>query len=182
MEIRKMVDRDTLTPEEVEMLDNGEKTEEDFIREAEEAEKARQEEILEEAKKAKELADNYKIRAEKAERSKKADNETPKNELSQKDLVALIRAEVSEDDFDEVTDYARLKNISVSEALKSSVIRIILSEKKEERATAQATATGNKVSGAKSTSGSELLNRARTSGELPDDEAGMKKLIEESLK
>jgi hypothetical protein len=181
MEIRKMVDRDTLTPEELEALDNGEKTEEDFITEAEEAEKAKQEAILEEAKKAKELADNYKIRAEKAE-AKKADKETPKTDLSQKDLIALIRAEVPEDDFDEVTDYARLKNISVSEALKSSVIKTVLSEKKEERATAAATATGNKGPGAKASSGSELLQRAKSKGEMPDDEEGMKKLIEASFK
>ncbi len=181
MEIRKTVDLETLTEEERDMLDNGEKTEEDFIAEAEEAEKAKQEQILEEAKKKDELIQNYKIRAEKAEK-KKVDNETPKNELSQKDLIALIKADVSEDDFDEVTDYAKLKNIPVSEALKSSVIRTVLSEKKEERATAQATATGNKVAGSKASSGSELLRKAETTGEIPKDDADLEKLIEADLK
>ncbi|MFA5543267.1 MAG: hypothetical protein WDA47_05800 [Bacilli bacterium] len=183
MKYTKTVNRESLTPEELEALDNGDKTEEDLISEWEAKEAEEREKIVEEAKKAKELAENYKVRAEKAEAKAKEGKDTPKTDsLSQKDLVALIRAEVHEDDFDEVIDYAKLKNIEVADALKSSVIRTILSEKKEERASAQATSTGNKGAGTKAPSGSELLSRAQKTGELPDDEEGLKKLINAEFK
>lgn len=183
MEIRKMVDRDTLTPEEIEALDSGEKTEEDFIREVEEAERAKQEVILEEAKKAKELAENYKIRAEKAESRTKDKDNTPKNDtLSQKDLYAMLSEGVHKDDFDQVTEYAAFRKISVDEALKSSVLKAILSEKKEERASAQATSTKNKGVGVKASNGNELFEKAKQTGEMPDSKEDLKKLIQSTLK
>jgi hypothetical protein len=147
------------------------------------------EQDTQELKKAKELADNYKIRAEKAEAKlkEKGGEETPKNEpkaeakgdLSQKDLIVLIKADVTEEeDIQEVVDFAKLKNISVAEALKSSVIRTVLSEKKEERQTAEVTATGNKRGGTTAASGKDLLRKAESKGELPDTDEGIDKLLE----
>src|SRR5690606_10314539 len=48
--------------------------------------------------------------------------------LSQKDMFALIKADVHEDDISEVADYAKLKGITVAEALKAPVVKTILSE------------------------------------------------------
>jgi len=57
--------------------------------------------------------------------------------LTPKDLYALMQAGVSEDDIDEVTEFAGFKKISVAEALKHDVVKTILSNKKEFRKTAE---------------------------------------------
>lgn len=123
--------------------------------------------------KAEELAQNYKVRAEKAERKAK---ETPKNaseatkntELNSRDLYALVEAKVSQDDIDEVVEYAKLKKISVSEALKTSVVKAILSDNEEKRKTAQVTNTGASRRSPQKPSESEILDRA-SKGNLPED-------------
>lgn len=185
MEIEKKVNLDTLTEEEKEALDSGEKTEEDFIAEYEEKEQETLKQKEEEYQKAQELAQNYKIRAEKAEaeakKIKKDDDSTPKNELSQSDLLTLIKSNVEEDDIQEIVDYAAIKKISVREALDSNVIKSLLAEKKEERKSAEVSATQQKRSGTTMTSGSELLNKAETTGELPDNDDEMRKLVESRL-
>jgi len=168
---------DALSPEELEEIKASIRKAEEEARAASEAEAKKKEE---EYAKAKELAENYKIRAEKAEKALKGKREdggdTPKNELSQSDLITLIRADVPEEDFEEVISYAQFKKISVKEALKSSVVRTILSERKEERETAQATSTGNKRKGTHTPSGKELLANARKSGELPESDEDIRKL------
>jgi len=56
------------------------------------------------------LAKNYKIRAEKAEAMlKETHKEVSPQELSVKDLTALVKNNISEDDYDDIFDYARLK-------------------------------------------------------------------------
>ena len=62
--------------------------------------------------KAKELAKNQKIRAEKAEQELKAlkkapEKETPKNDMSLKDIRAL--SDVHDDDVDSVVDWAKFR-------------------------------------------------------------------------
>lgn len=63
--------------------------------------------------------------------------------LSAKDQYALAQANVHIDDFDEVVDYAKYKNISIQEALKSDVLKATLATKSEFRKTAQVTNTRN---------------------------------------
>lgn len=174
----KQVNWGTLTPEEQEALESGKKTEEDLIKEWEAAEAKQHEEEL---RKAKELADNYKVRAEKAEKEAKEGKETPKNDLPQTDLMALIKADISdEEDIDDIKHYAKRKKISVSEALKSTFVRSLLAERKEERKTAEATATGNKRSGVKAPSGEDLLAKARE-GKVPETDEEIDKLVDARL-
>lgn len=182
MDIIKTVNLETLSPEEKEALDMGIKTEEELIAEFD----AQQNEALrvesERVKKSEELANNYKIRAEKAESEAKAKKEveekpTPISDtLTQSDLLSIVRANIAEEDIDEVRDYANLKHISVAEALKSSVVKTILSEKDEERKTASATSTGNARKGSVSQTSSQLLENA-SKGILPDSDEELKKLI-----
>lgn len=184
MEIIKTVNPESLSPEEKEALDFGVKTEEELINEFEtnQAEALRVE--SERAKKSEELANNYKIRAEKAESEAKAKEAkevkvepTPINDsLTQSDLLAIVRANIADEDIDEVRDYANLKHISVSEALKSSVVKTILSEKDEERKTANATSTGNARKGSERQTPSQLLENAKK-GILPDSDEDLEKLI-----
>jgi poly-gamma-glutamate capsule biosynthesis protein CapA/YwtB (metallophosphatase superfamily) len=139
--------------------------------------------IAEKAKKDAELANNYKIRAEKAEKKNKDGNPTPtKMELSHIDIIALTKADVAEDDIQEVLDYAEYKKISVKEALNSTVIKSLLAEKKEERATAEATATKQTRKGSTTQTGSEMLKNAKSKGEVPADKEDMDKLVEARFK
>lgn len=91
-----------------------------------------------------ELAKNYKIRAEKAERlAKQKPTETQKQSDSVIDNATLARIyDVPEEDFDEVVDMAKFKKISIAEALKLGSVKAILSEKAEFRKTAQLSNTG----------------------------------------
>jgi hypothetical protein len=132
------------------------------------------------AEKAEELANNYKIRAEKAEKKAKetVKVETKTEGLSSRDTIALINAKVHEDDVDEVLDYARFKKIPISEALKSSVVKASIAEREELRNTANATNTGRTRSGSSKVSGDSLLEKARKTGEMPDTEDGIKALID----
>lgn len=134
-----------------------------------------------EVEKLKQYAQNQKIRAEKAE-SKIKDRpagrtETSKQpELSAKDLLAISRAGIEADDLDEVLDYAKYKKISVSEALKSSVVKKTLEEKAEYRKTAEATNSGSNRRSSGKASDDTLLENARK-GQLPESEEEMRRLI-----
>ena len=166
MEIKKTVDLESLTQAEKEALENGTVTEEEKI------------------KKAEELANNYKIRAEKAEGKLKEEKKeviAPKKDdsLSQSDLIAIIKADVAEEDIEEVTVYAKIKNISVADALKTNIIKTVLADKKEERTTAAATNTGNARKGSSRPNPSQLLEQAQKTGELPESEEDLTALVRE---
>jgi hypothetical protein len=123
--------------------------------------------------KAEELANNYKVRAEKAERKAKEGSTIvvppkPQTGLSQLDTVAIIRNNVHEDDVPTVADYAKLKGISIAEALKTTVIKTVLSENNEKRTSASASNTGSARRGAMKLTDEELIERAER-GQMPDD-------------
>jgi hypothetical protein len=140
--------------------------------------------------KAEEVAENYKIRASKAEAKlkqaepKAGGEDTPKqsSDLSTEDLYALVEAKVPQEDISEVKEYARFKKISIGEALKSSIVRTTLEENAEKRKTAGATNTGTARRGTSKVSGEYLLKRAEEKGELPESDADMDRLIEARLK
>lgn len=126
-----------------------------------------------------ELKDGKWVKPEKQTETKATDTSknTEKDGFSQTDLIAIIKAEVPEEDIQEVADYAKLKGISIKEALASDVVKSILKIKTEERQTAEATSTGSQK---RTTvpSGSDLLEKANKTGELPDDLESMGKIIE----
>ena len=131
----------------------------------------------EEAKtKAEEIAENQRIRAEKAERIAKGKTEVkpevrPKanDVLSSMDTIAFISAGVtSKEDIDEVLDYAKLKNISPAEALQANVVKSILAEKVEQRRTAEATNTGAARRGTSKISDEQVLVNV-AQGKFPED-------------
>lgn len=128
----------------------------------------------EEADKNKELAKNYKIRAEKAEEEAKGKGSV----LSDKDLFALTKASIAEDDFDEVKNYAAYKKIPISEALKDKTLQSILSDKKEERTSAAVAAANTKSPrGTSNVSPETLLEKARQ-GQMPEKDEDIEKLVE----
>jgi heme oxygenase len=137
----------------------------------------------EKATKAEELANNYKIRAEKAESDakKKGEGEAPKSSqetaISPKDMLALTENKVSSDDFDEVVRIATILNKPIHEALKDSTLKTILTNREEERTTAMATQTRS-PRGVQKESGDALIAKAQK-GQL--DESEIDKLVEAQL-
>jgi hypothetical protein len=138
------------------------------------------EELKERLAKAEELANNYKIRAEKAE-NKSAKTETPKVapkkslDLSPAEIIAFSKANIEAEDVEDVLEYARFKGIPVMEALKSNVMKATLSEKNELRKSAEATNTGSTRRGTSVISDAQLLENAKK-GILPDSDADLDRL------
>lgn len=131
-----------------------------------------------EAEKAKKLADNYKIRAEKAEKKVKETvvPQEQETKLSPADLLALMKAEVHEDDMGRVEKFAKMEGISIREALKSDELQAILSVQNEKRSTAKAANVSNVRRGPAAVSEDVLLSNAAL-GKLPDSDADIERLI-----
>ena len=124
-----------------------------------------------EAEKLKEIAENYKIRAEKAEKAGKengGDKSTDLN-LTPKDYLALTEHKVTSEDFDEVVRVAGILGKPVAEALQDGVLKTILKTRAEERATALATQTGGGNRGSKGATPDVLLRKASL-GEVSEDD------------
>lgn len=139
-------------------------------------------EALANAKKVEEIANNQRIRAEKAEAKLKnsspertATSKTGSPEISVIDTIALSKANLEPEDIPEVLEYAKFKGISVSEALKSPIIAATLHEKAEYRKTAAAANTGAARRGSTKLSDSSLLENARN-GIMPDSVEDIQRL------
>ena len=156
-------ERNSLTPEEIETLKTT----------ITENEARLAEEKNEELKKAKEIAENQRIRAEKAEKGKKEEKEENPN-LSTKDVLYLARADIHEDDMNDVLEWSKFKGISVSEAHKA--LKGTLDVRAEERKTAAISNTGgSRVTS--QTTGATLLQKAKQ-GILPEKDEDIEKLVE----
>lgn len=107
------------------------------------------------------------------EEPKKA--EAKPSELSQTDLYTLMRNNVPEEDVQDVVDYAKLKGISVAEALSSDVVKTILETKEEQRTVAKATNIGKTAKTNTTVSDEELLSNAKK-GIMPDSDEDMDRL------
>ena len=105
-------------------------------------------------------------KAEEQNKQLKAQFKTPtpaagekQPEVSLKDQYALLQAQVSADDIDEVIEYAKFKGITVTEALGSTVVKATLKEKAEQRKSAEVTNTsGSRRTTAKLTDDALLRN------------------------
>ena len=101
--------------------------------------------------------------------------------LTPKDTIALITAKVTEEeDISEVENWAKFRGISVSEALKTPVIKTLLAERAEERKTAEATSTKATRRGANAPS-EDLLGNAQRKGEMPTSDADILKLAQDKV-
>lgn len=120
-----------------------------------------------------------KTRAEKAEadlkRLKPAEKKAEEGSMSTKDFYALNKANVPEEDVDDILEYAKFRNISVSEALGSSIVKATLAEKAETRRTAQATNTRQTRSQQTSADGESIIENVKGGkGEAALPEQGSK--------
>ena len=151
--------------------------------------------------KATELANNYKIRAEKAEAESKelkakadvepskkpeeketptkpTETETPKN-YSLQDIRALNN--VHDDDVERVEKFAKSEDVSIAEALKNDDLKAVIRNRDEQRKIAEAANTGGGKRQTSKTTGKELLKKF-DKGEFPDDDKEIEQLAEVHLK
>lgn len=125
------------------------------------------------------LAKNYKTRAEKAEAELKGKKPEPGDggeggtpaesanaDLSSTDLLAIIRADVHDDDVEKVKNAAKLLGKTIPEALKDEMVQGILKTRAEHRASANAMGTGAKRRPAAPPSDADVLEKAKA-GEIP---------------
>lgn len=98
-------------------------------------------------------------------------NTDKKQDLSTKDLLALMNAKISEDDIEDVLEYASFKKIPVSEALKSSVVKATLNDKAEERRLSVATSSGAQRRSTHKVSDEAIYANAKK-GEVPETDEG----------
>jgi len=103
-----------------------------------------------------------------------------KEEISSKDLYALMNNKVPEEDVDDVIRAAKALDMSIPEALKSNVVKTILSDSKEKRTTADVANTDNTRMGPTQLTDETLLSNA-VKGDIPDDDEGIEKLIQAKL-
>lgn len=97
-------------------------------------------------------------------------------QMSPKDIIALNKANVHEDDIEEIQNYASYKKISVADALKDKILQSILSDKQAERTTAGATHTGPSRRGSSQPTEDQILADA-SANKLPEDDAGIARLM-----
>lgn len=164
--VQEKIEADTDFQSEIETMDDTEKATA-IAEKREQLIKETFKEVSEKATKNEKLANNYKVRAEKAEKDKKEGKESPKNDdnLSQKDLLSIVRADVHDDDIDEVRLFAKSHNIEVAEALKDRRLKAILSDNAEVRKSAEATTVKPARSGAPKVSQEAIVAQANKGGE-----------------
>lgn len=170
-----MDEETTVTPASEEQTETVETTEEveevvdEKTIELEKERKARKDTELR-AKKAEDELKRLKAQSEKKE---------PSNELSNKDVLFLAKADVHEDDLDTVLEWAKFKNISVAEAHKQ--LKTTLDVRAEERRTAEASNVSNVRRGTAKVSDDVLVSNA-SRNKLPESDEDIERLIAAKLK
>ena len=118
-------------------------------------------------------ADAKKAKAELANSSR---SETKvSGELGTTDVIYLAKADIHDDDMDEVLKHAKLHNVSVKEA--HSYLKPILDVRLEQRKTAEASNVGSSKRGSGKISDEVLLSKA-SKGEISGNDADIERLIE----
>ena len=104
----------------------------------------------------------------KPERPVEKKSSKSSKDLSTSDVFTLVKANVHEEDIDEVRDYAALKKITIKEALKTNFVKSFLADKQEERDTAEAAHGGSSRRSTGRKSAANVIADAE-SGNLPED-------------
>jgi hypothetical protein len=149
---------------------------EEVLRKENEELRKKNQELYEISKKAKGLVrDKDGNWVKKAQQESKEVKETKSDDMSMSELRSLIANNVPEEDTQVAIKYARMENISVSDALKTPELKAILGVKAEYRKTAQVTNTGSARRGTSKVSDDALLMNA-SKGNLPTDDEGIARL------
>lgn len=129
------------------------------------------------AQKAEEVANNQRIRAEKAEKAnKKPAPSQDATALTLADQVAIVKANVHEDDIERVERYAKAEGMSVRDALKDPEMKAILDLRMEQRNIAGAANVSNTRRSAARITDTDLLKQA-AAGKIPETDYDIARLI-----
>lgn len=132
------------------------------------------------AEKNRKAYEDQKKRAEIAEKkanstTKHTNSDTPIT-LTVKDGFALAKANVADEDVDDILEYANFKKISIAEALKSNVVKNMLAEKEEFRKSQNVSTTPNVKRASPKITDDVILENARQ-GKLDESEDAIKALF-----
>lgn len=135
-----------------------------------------------EALKYKAIAERAAKKAHKPQVTPQVEPAPQSKDISTMDAIALVRSGVTlKEDIDQVKEYAQLKGVSIEEALSSKMIKTILQENEEVRKTAKATNTGTSRRSSTQLSEDDLLQRFRKTGEVPESQDDLERMIEARL-
>jgi hypothetical protein len=127
--------------------------------------------------KLKKAYEDQKKRAEIAEKkAKSVKTQTETSTLTVKDGFALAKANVADEDVDDVLEYARFKNIPVAEALKTNFVKNMLAEKEEFRKSQEVSVTPNHKRASPKVTDDMILENARQ-GKFDESEDAIKALF-----
>lgn len=131
----------------------------------------RNQSLYEQLKKAKGFVRDENGNWVKKETTKAAPKPSPKQadsaEITALDAVALAKADVHEDDLEDILEVAKLRKVSVREALKLGLTQAIIAKNQEFRKSAQAANTGPAKQSSKKKTQGAILNDLRE-GKVPD--------------
>jgi hypothetical protein len=131
--------------------------------------------LFERAKKAE--AEAKLLKAERLKKEEQAKTVQPKVEqpsqkqdgLTPMDAIILGKSDISEtEDIEEVINFAGYRKMSIPQALKDKTLQAILSDRKEQRATAEATNTSTARRGTSKPTDEQLIANAEA-GKYPED-------------
>lgn len=152
--------------EEEETQEEEETTDEEEEEEQDEPDDEEEEIDVEALKKENETLKKQKDHWRSKAKGSKAVKEEQQTDISSKDMYVLMKAEVHEDDIDDVVEYAKFKKLTIAEAMKTSTVRNILKDADELRATSKATNAKSKRPGNKGPS-PETLKAELSKGKVP---------------
>jgi len=148
-------------------------TEEGQVPEQETADNSQEiEELMKEVKTLKIQKDKWRDKAN----SKESSTETKSGDLSTSDLYILMDAKVPQEDVADVREYAKLKGVSIKEALESTMVKGLLAESAEQRMTASAANVGGAKGGSGKMTDEALLHKA-SNGQLPESHEDMMRIV-----
>ncbi len=177
----------TMNPNELENFDSSNEVEETINPEVEVEEQEEGNDELESLKEqlAASQKENKSLKFQKAKLKDKvnapaaAAPQAPKSadgDLSARDVMALIEGKVPQQDINDVQEYARMKGISIAEALNSNVVKTILSDNSEQRKVASASNVGPSKRSSNTVSDEQLLKNAE-SGKMPESADDIMRLV-----
>ena len=116
-------------------------------------------------------------KAEQQLNEKGTKSEAPHSDtLSSSDLLAVMKANIHEDDMERVEKFAKSEGMSIKDALKNDELKAILSVREEKRNTASAANVSNTRATSHKVSDDVIIANANK-GKLPEDDAGIERLI-----
>lgn len=141
-----------------------------------EALKQRNQDLYEQLKKAKGLVRDKDGKWVKKEALQVPKKERVSEDITRTELYSLVKANVPEEDTNEVVIYAKSHGLSVTEALKTPQLKAILKVNQEYRNTAEAANTGSSRRGVSKVP-DDVLEASVSQGKLPQSEEDLKRLV-----